>query len=58
MISWKINHQKERDEKFKSQKKQKKITDVPVKAKHYAKEIKQDHHLCIFMWRKRMQYWS
>ena len=45
IISWKLNHQKEREG---NKKKLKKTKNVHV-AKHYAKgEIKQDQHLCVF----------
>ena len=48
MISWKLNHQKEREGGLKAKKKLKKTKNVHV-AKHYAKrEIKQDQHLCVF----------
>ena len=50
MISWKLNHQKEREGGLKTRMKDKKTKTKNVNvAKHFAKrEIKQDQHLCVF----------
>ena len=48
-ISWKLNHQKEREAEFKNKKNTKKDKKCTCWKALYAKdEIKQDQHLCGF----------